>query len=177
MNYIEQLYDELYRKFNFSFIGLKNTIENYMITTDIFNKKEIVVDKFTDEIIEDELIVSRMKFARMWILATMFKRDNTTSISEEFIFNDEIEIAFSEPLELLYNLLMESLKYQVDNSIYINPIEIKKYLKNNNCDWLYQNEIVDYFFNSNENEIILNNWVKMVIKNEMPLIVEELKYK
>ncbi len=161
------LFSELYKKFNFNFRSLENTYMKYFIAYN--NDGSVtVVNKETDEIVVDLITIEKMKFAKTWILATIYKRKDAVSLNEEIIFSDDIDIAFSEDLEIVYNLIIDSIYLQIEKDIYIDPRNIIKYLNMNKCDFPDYQNIVNFMFSETRFECALNSWIDMSIKGIIP---------
>lgn len=153
---------KLYPQYNFKFDGVKDTYDKYYLAKDT-NGELAAVEKSTNTVIKDSLIIDRVKFAIAWAKSTQTAHPRTTPNSE---FNEkDYEYAFNEGARLTYASMMTCINNQLLTTGNIDPIEVLSYVENTN--YKYSVEYVKNIFSKKIYVEALDKWARHAIPNAL----------
>lgn len=155
--------NKLYPQYNFRFSGLKETYDNYYLTKN--EKGELVViEKSTNGIIIDPLIVDRMKFALSWMEAT--KKSHSRITTESGTTDQDYNYAFNEGAQLTYATMMACIQKQLLTTGNIDFNEIID--SEEQVNYKYAKEYVTNLFSEERFVNALDKWSRYAIPNALP---------
>lgn len=153
---------KLYPQYNFKFDGLKDTYDNYYLEK-AKDGDLVAVEKSTNKVIKDELILDRVKFAIAWVKSTQYAHPRTTPNPE---FNEyDYEYAFNEGARLTYASMMTCVNKQLLTTGNIDPFEILDYIENTN--YKYSKDYVKNIFSKKIYVEALDKWARHAIPNAL----------
>ena len=123
------------------------------------NDEYKVVDRKTLNILDDQELVSKVKFAYTWIKATEHERSRETVDPGEFTEND-YNYAFSEDAKSVYDAIMSNSKNMMITSNTIPSIDALKSIVKNATNYKYASSIIDGIFANSNRLKSFDEWIR-----------------
>lgn len=130
--------------------GLRKKYEdmsNYIFTKDE-NGNKIMVDRITNQVINDKRIIDQYRMLFLWIKATRKNRP-LSKIPTSEITDEDLEFAFNENAKNFFSQIMYSIESYVTNNIPVDVNQIANSLKKYN--YKYSDDILSELFKNDNN--------------------------
>lgn len=130
--------------------GLRKKYEdmsNYIFTKDE-NGNKIMVDRTTNQVINDKRIIDQYRMLFLWIKATRKNRP-LSKIPTSEITDEDLEFAFNENAKNVFSQIMYSIESYVTNNIPVDVNQIANSLKKYN--YKYSDDILSELFKNDNN--------------------------
>lgn len=130
--------------------GLRKKYEdmsNYIFTKDE-NGNKIMVDRITNQVINDKRIIDQYRMLFLWIKATRKNRP-LSKIPTSEITDEDLEFAFNENSKNFFSQIMYSIESYVTNNIPVDVNQIANSLKKYN--YKYSDDILSELFKNDNN--------------------------
>lgn len=149
---------ELYPQYDFSFVGLRKTYDNYELSK--INNQIVCKYKRSSDIYTSEIMIDRMKFAYIWMKATQYKRSRTTT-DTSIITDNDYSYAFNNGASDTYNVIMNNIQKQITETGNIDTLEVFDCIEKMPTNYKYANSIAEYLFSNRGCIEIMYNWVNL----------------
>lgn len=155
----DSLYKALYPQYDFSFEGLKKTYDTYFLSRDE-NGQAIAVERNSNNIIADSLLINRLKFAMTW-----FDANSVTQKQPERDYSiGSIDYKYSfqnEKTKEIYHQLMDTAKNQLLTTGTIDFVKVNDSFAANDK---HTHEIITNIASQQRYKKALETWVASSIQ-------------
>lgn len=137
--------------------GLRKKYEdmrNYIFTKDE-NGNKIMVDRATNQVINDKRIIDQYRMLFLWIQATRKNRPSNI-IPTNTITDEDLEYAFNENAKDVFSQIMYSMESYVTNNIPVDVNQIANSLKKYN--YKYSDDILSELFKNENNTKLVTDY-------------------
>lgn len=137
--------------------GLRKKYEdmrNYIFTKDE-NGNKIMVDRATNQVINDKRIIDQYRMLFLWIQATRKNRPSNI-IPTNTITDEDLKYAFNENAKDVFSQIMYSIESYVTNNIPVDVNQIANSLKKYN--YKYSDDILSELFKNENNTKLVTDY-------------------